>query len=147
MKELGSVLEKMLQRKSMWRQYRQCLIVEEWADAVGRDVAAVTRARQLKKGRLWVTVKDSTWSYHLSLLKPQLLKKLNEYAGDELVQEIYFQVGEINRQENQADMLNNNDKREELNDGPVSRGTFVRNIRRVKEQELLRRVPKPPGQS
>lgn len=97
MKELGQIIEGFLRRNSMWRQYKQFLLVDQWSQIVGKEIAAVTAARQLDNKVLRVTVKDSTWAYHLTLLKPQLLSKLNEYAGNKLVRDIYYQVGELGK--------------------------------------------------
>jgi predicted nucleic acid-binding Zn ribbon protein len=94
-KELAKVIEEMLRQKQMWRGYRQNLIIEDWGALAGREIAAVSRALQWRNKTLLVAVRDSTWAYHLSLLKPQLLKKVNEYAGERVVHDIFFQVGEI----------------------------------------------------
>ncbi len=136
MKELRSILSKMLHRKEMWQQYRQHLIILEWAEAVGQEIASVTQARNINKGKLWITVKDSTWSYHLSLLKPQLLAKLNDHAGGEMVHDIYFQVGEIIQQENQEDLLNDNLMKSELEDEPSSDGSFIQKVRQLREEKF-----------
>ena len=143
LKELGRVIENMLHQQGMWQQYRQNLVVVKWAEAVGKNIAEVTRARQFKKGRLWVTVKDSTWAYHLSLLKPQLLEKINDYAGGSLVQEIYFKIGGVDGQGKQAEMSNNTVKESEASAyvGKAQEGSFVREIRRLKEKATQHRGP------
>lgn len=91
--ELGQIIKQVLVKRKMWRQYRQYLIIDQWDRLVGEQIAAVTRARRIHHRVLWVGVSDSTWSYHLTLLKPQLIKKLNEYAGEKVVEDIYFQIG------------------------------------------------------
>ena len=93
MNELGQIIEQVLRKRKMWRQYQQYLIIDQWAQLVGKEIAAVTRASVLQKQVLRVLVSDSVWLYHLTLLKPQLIEKLNRHAGDTLVQDIYFQVG------------------------------------------------------
>ncbi len=103
MKELGPVIEKLLQQKKLWQQYRQNLIVEQWADLVGKDISRVTLAEKINKGKLWVAAKDSTWVYHLTLLKPKLLEQLNKHAGRKIVVDIHFHVGDLKRQENSLD--------------------------------------------
>lgn len=107
MKEVGRLIENLLRQKKMWNQYKQNLILIEWPEVIGEKMAAVTRAEKILKGKLFIAVKDSTWAYHLTLLKPQILDKINQYAGRKIVDEIYFRVGEI-EQENDASMSNNN---------------------------------------
>jgi predicted nucleic acid-binding Zn ribbon protein len=91
--ELGQIIKQVLERRKMWRQYRQCLIIDQWDQLVGPKIAAVTCARRIERRMLWVKVSDSTWAYHLTLLKPQLIKKINEHAGENMVQDIFFQIG------------------------------------------------------
>jgi len=91
--ELGQIIKQVLEKRKMWRQYQQYLIIEQWDRLVGKEIAAVTSARRIEREVLLVKVSDSTWAYHLTLLKPQLIKKLNQYAGENLVRDIFFQVG------------------------------------------------------
>lgn len=93
MNELGRVIEKMLRKRKMWHQYQQYLIVDQWDHLVGKEIAAVSSARSLQRQVLRVLVSNSTWVYHLTLLKPQLIEKLNRHAGENLVRDIYFQIG------------------------------------------------------
>jgi predicted nucleic acid-binding Zn ribbon protein len=91
--ELGQIIEQMLRQRKMWRRYQQCLIIEEWDEIVGKEIAAVARAWYVQRNVLRVLVRDSTWAYHLTLLKPQLIEKLNRHVGEDLVRDIFFQVG------------------------------------------------------
>lgn len=136
-KELGPVIEKMLQQKKMWQQYRQNLIVEQWAEVVGKEISAITRADKISKGLLWVAARDSTWVYHLTLLKPQLLEKINKHAGSKVVKDINFHVGEFQRQEMPLEMVNNSKDGDELTEIPSlssdnTDSSFLKGIRMLK---------------
>lgn len=91
--ELGQIIKQVLEKRKMWRQYRQYLIIDQWDQLVGERIAAVTSAQRMDRQVLWVRVSDSTWAYHLTLLKPQLIEKLNQYAGETIVDDIFFKVG------------------------------------------------------
>ena len=119
MKELGLVIEHLLRQKKMWKQYRQHLIIESWSELMGINIASVTRAERISKGILFIVVKDSTWAYHLTLLKAQLSEKINSYFGYRVVTEIYFQVGDLHREGNkyfgnnnllQGNLISNNNQ-------------------------------------
>ncbi|MFO7952876.1 MAG: DUF721 domain-containing protein [Bacillota bacterium] len=92
MKEVGPIIEKILKRYNLWQGYKQHLLMEHWDNIVGPELAEVTRVEDISNGILRVTVKDSVWAYHLSLLKPQLKKKLNDYAESKMVNDIYFTI-------------------------------------------------------
>ena len=93
MNELGGIIEQMLRRRKMWHQYRQYLIIDQWDQLVGKEIAAVTSVKGLQRKVLRVIVSSSTWVYHLTLLKPQLIEKINDEAGEKLIKDIYFQIG------------------------------------------------------
>ncbi len=100
MKKVGSVVEKMLRTYNLWQGYQQHLLIESWDEIVGPDLAEVTRADSISKGVLRVSVKDSVWAYHLSMLKPRLIKKLNDYAGGRLVKDLFFKIESFEKKEN-----------------------------------------------
>ena len=95
MQEVGLIINQILQQKKMWNRCRQLLIIDKWNELVGREIGAVTRAKQVNKKVIHVLVKDSTWSYHLTLLKPQLLEKINRFAGEAMIKDIFFQIGDV----------------------------------------------------
>lgn len=107
MNKLGQIVDKMLCSPKMRSHFRRALIIESWEQIVGREIAVVTRAREISEERLWVTVKDSTWAYHLSLLKPQLIKKANSFSGSKVIKDIYFRVGELKEKETVPEKANN----------------------------------------
>jgi predicted nucleic acid-binding Zn ribbon protein len=139
MKELGPVLETLLRQKKMWNQYRQYLILEQWAEVVGKEISGVTRAEKISKGLLWVAAKDSTWVYHLTLLKPRLLEKINKNGGKKVVEDIYFHVDVLQGQEMSIKMVNNSDHDEVKEVSPLStnnpESSFLEGIRRLKNLE------------
>ncbi len=100
MKRLGPVLENLLHHYGLWQGYRQNMVVESWSKIVGSSLAEVTKADKIAEGVLRVKVKDSVWAYHLSMLKPRLIKKLNDYAGSRVVKDIFFQIDDLDREEN-----------------------------------------------
>jgi predicted nucleic acid-binding Zn ribbon protein len=99
MKRLGSAVEKLLRSYNLWQGYQQHLLVENWAGLVGPALAEVTRAERITNGVLRVSVKDSVWAYHLSMLKPQLIKKLNNHAGSKVVRDIFFNIDTLDKKE------------------------------------------------
>ncbi len=99
MKKLGPVIENILRRHNLWHGYQQYLIVEQWPEIVGPDLAEVTKAESISNGLLRVLVKDSVWAYHLSMMKPRLKTKINNFAGGKVVTDIFFQIGDLEKQE------------------------------------------------
>ncbi len=95
MKQISLTLEKLLRNYNLWHGYEQYRLVQNWDTIVGTSLSAVTRAESLQNGILKVAVKDSVWAYHISMMKPNLKRKLNSFAGREMVNDIIFRVDEF----------------------------------------------------
>lgn len=63
-----------------------------WPAAVGKKIAVHTRAAGLSGGRLRVEVEDAVWQRQLSVLKKQILARLEEVVGAAVVRDIDFRV-------------------------------------------------------
>ena len=95
MNQIGQIVENIMRHGNLWEQYQRHYIIHNWGVMVGEKLSAVSEAVEIRKGILKVLVRDSIWAYHLSLLKPQLIDKLNEARTKKLIHDIYFQVGEF----------------------------------------------------
>ena len=63
-----------------------------WPDAVGKKVAAHTRAARLVRNRLVVEVEDATWQRQLFGLSRHILANLERSLGAGLVEDLEFRV-------------------------------------------------------
>jgi predicted nucleic acid-binding Zn ribbon protein len=63
-----------------------------WPDAVGKKVAAHTRAARLVRTRLVVEVEDATWQRQLFGLSRHILANLERSLGAGLVEDLEFRV-------------------------------------------------------
>jgi hypothetical protein len=63
-----------------------------WPLAVGKKVAARTRAARMVRTRLIVEVEDSTWQRQLFTLSRQILTNLEARLGPGMVEDLEFRV-------------------------------------------------------
>jgi len=63
-----------------------------WPAAVGKRIAARTRPARLTGSRLLVEVEDAVWERQLTVLKRQILERLDEVIGSSMVGDIEFRV-------------------------------------------------------
>ncbi|MHA0038399.1 DUF721 domain-containing protein [Deinococcus sp. PESE-13] len=67
-----------------------------WPQAVGPDIARMTRPRSVQGGTLFVEVRDSAAAHHLTMQRHHFLERLNELLGaGQEVSEVRFSVGHI----------------------------------------------------
>lgn len=76
---LADAMHAWLSKSGLTRRLDVAQVVDRWADAVGPQVAAVTRAEAVNaEGTLWVRVASSAWANELSLMAPKILARLNQ---------------------------------------------------------------------
>lgn len=119
----------------MWEGYQIIKLIHSWGATVGEPLSVVTRAKDFNRGRLRIIVQDPVWGHHLSLMKPQIIKKLNTELGGNLVRDIYFQVGEISGDCNQETQLRagGQDKGDKFKREETLSLEFKRNLKRLKD--------------
>lgn len=61
-----------------------------WDEVVGRDISSHTEPSSIRKGTLFVDTDSAVWAQELSYMKSELIDKLNEKAGKEVVVNIRF---------------------------------------------------------
>lgn len=61
-----------------------------WEEAAGPLVAAQARPLRITRGRLELSVPSATWRNQLSFMKHDLLLRLNQLAGEEVVRDLVF---------------------------------------------------------
>lgn len=63
-----------------------------WRQAVGKKIAAHTRAARLVRTRLVVEVEDVIWQRQLFALTPHVLRNLNRHLGPGLIEDLEFRI-------------------------------------------------------
>jgi predicted nucleic acid-binding Zn ribbon protein len=94
---IAEALKSYTARAGLARRLDLAQAVDDWADRVGPQVAAVTRAESVTPdGILRVRVPSSAWANELSLMTPKILAKMN--AGRRgRIRELRFITGPLDR--------------------------------------------------
>lgn len=91
---IADVLAQLMARQGFAQQQTAAARQKAWCKAAG-ELAAYTRVGPLRRGRLEITVANSTLLQELSFQKPALLKALARLLPDESVGDLRFRVGAI----------------------------------------------------
>jgi hypothetical protein len=92
MTPLGRLIREGLQRYHLEQGVTAQNSVSLWERVVGEPVASATRADGIKDGILFVYTRSSAWSQELSLMREDLMGRINTALGGEVVKDIRFQV-------------------------------------------------------
>lgn len=65
-------------------------VVQSWSSAVGETIAPHTTAQFVRDQALWVEVRTPVLRTQLSMMRQQLVRRLNELVGSTVIYDIRF---------------------------------------------------------
>ena len=71
---------------------QEAMVCAVWASAVGKKIAAHSRAVKMVRSHLIVEVEDAIWQRQLFVLRQQIGRKIEESIGAGIVEDIEFRV-------------------------------------------------------
>ncbi len=93
--KLSNTLRKVLAGRGLAGRLAVFRVAARWEEAVGGVVAEHARPHALKGGKLTVLVDSPVWMQQLSLLRPDLVEKVNRSLGEELVKDMLLTLGAV----------------------------------------------------
>ena len=72
------------------REYIVHTTLSHWADIMGENVARRVRAVAVRDGKLFLYTPDATWKNEMRMSAPEIIRRVNKYAGGRMVREIAF---------------------------------------------------------
>ncbi|MGH7528522.1 MAG: DciA family protein [Gemmatimonadales bacterium] len=94
---LSAALASYLRQSGFAKRVQQAGIIEQWAELVGPQIAAVTEPESVTQdGVLRVRVATAAWANELSLMTPRILARLNAGRSGR-VKEVRWVPGPLNR--------------------------------------------------
>jgi predicted nucleic acid-binding Zn ribbon protein len=92
-KKLGDVMTDVLKRSGIADRIAQASVIPEWNALVGPQIARVTEPLSVTPtGTLFVAVTTNGWMTELSLMEPDLLRRLNQRTGRLSIKKIRWQL-------------------------------------------------------
>lgn len=92
---IGDILAELIARRGYARVRSAGACAEAWRQAAGQQLAAHTRATEVRRGVLEVLVSNSTLVQEIGFQKRALLDRLAELLPDENIRNLKFRVGPI----------------------------------------------------
>jgi len=92
-RKLGDVVSDVLSKSGIADRVAQAKVIPEWPALVGPQIARVTEPLSVTpQGTLFVAVTTNAWMTELSLMEPDLLRRLNERTGRLSIKKIRWQI-------------------------------------------------------
>jgi len=93
--KLSDTLVKMLQARGMEGRLREYRIFGQWDRAVGAVIARHAQPLSLRGKKMALIVDSPAWMQQLSLLKPEIIEKVNRRLGHNAIRDITLKLGEV----------------------------------------------------
>jgi len=92
-RKLDDVMRDVLSRTGIADRVAQANVIPEWSSLVGPQIARVTQPLSVTtQGTLFVAVTTNAWMTELSLMEPDLLRRLNQRTGRLSIRKIRWQI-------------------------------------------------------
>ncbi len=91
-KDLNSIINDLISDSKLNENLKKYSIFNHWKDIVGVDIAKKSKPVKLYDNVLYVKAASPIWANELNLLSRQILKKINDFIGEELIVNLKFKV-------------------------------------------------------
>jgi predicted nucleic acid-binding Zn ribbon protein len=85
---IGDVIRAYLKQSGLEKPLKERQLIQSWESLLGKTVARATTRIFVKDRKLFVYLRSSVIRNELFMLQKEILKKLNEAAGEEILDEI-----------------------------------------------------------
>ncbi len=89
-KKIGSILDEFVRANNLQKGLAEYRISKGWSELLGRSVSMATKSMFIKDRKLIVKLHSSVMRNELSMIRSDLTKRLNEYAGADILDDVIF---------------------------------------------------------
>lgn len=107
MQKIEDILTMTIRNMGLQKKYNAQSVIVHWKKIVGDDIANHTYPVLVQSGILLIAVNNSVWCHHLSMMKENILSKINDFIGEKLILDIRFQAGNSKKNLNLEDHSSN----------------------------------------
>jgi len=87
---LGNLVRQLLREEGLETPYNEYRLIKSWKDVVGDVIDKYTGGMRIYNQTLHVDVKSSVMRQELYMMRSQLVKRLNERVGAQVITDIQF---------------------------------------------------------
>jgi predicted nucleic acid-binding Zn ribbon protein len=92
---LSYTLGSMLKARGLGSRLSEYRIFGQWEKAVGPAIARHAQPQAVRGKKLTLIVDSPAWMQQLSLLKPEIIEKVNSTLGKKTINDITLRIGEV----------------------------------------------------
>ena len=89
-KKIGSLLDEFVRANNLEKGLAEYRLMKAWHNLLGKGISRSTRKMYIRDRKLFVTLYSSVARDELSMMKDELLRRLNEASGRHTIDDIIF---------------------------------------------------------
>jgi len=93
MKKMADIIPMTIKNLNLQKKYNAQSVIVHWKEIVGDDISAHAYPVIVQSGILIVGVNNSVWCHHLSMMKENIMDKINSFIGEKIILDIRFKAG------------------------------------------------------
>jgi len=110
LEQVKEILPQMVSSLGINKNYKTQLAILNWEKIVGKDIAVQSSPLSVEYNVLFISVNNSVWCHHLSMMKADIIFKVNQFVGEPLIKDIRFRTeyfkNKINDDEQEIEEVN-----------------------------------------
>lgn len=87
---LAEILHRLAAKTGLDKKLQEASVMEYWKEVVGESAAKSCVIQRIEHGKLYVHCASAVWRTELQLRKADIIRKLNERVGTEIIRDIIF---------------------------------------------------------
>jgi predicted nucleic acid-binding Zn ribbon protein len=87
---IAEVIRQYLKELQIEKKLREVSLTGEWEEIVGKIIASKTEKIVIRDGIMYVHIRSSVVKSELMMIREELVRALNDKAGEELIKGIVF---------------------------------------------------------
>ncbi|WP_242691745.1 DUF721 domain-containing protein [Desertivirga arenae] len=89
-KTIKEAVEQMLNVYKLRRRFDETSLIAAWPEMMGKAIASRTTQMYIRERKMFIRVDSSVVKNELVMIRSQILDKMNERAGNKVLDEIVF---------------------------------------------------------
>jgi predicted nucleic acid-binding Zn ribbon protein len=89
-KSIGESIQSLFKQLGHEDKIKQYQVIQEWKKIVGEEISQVARPERIQDKSLIVRVASMSWRTELQMQKRQILQKIRDKVGDNVIVDIRF---------------------------------------------------------
>lgn len=148
--KLASTLGSLLKACGMEGHLNGYRIFGQWEQSVGPVIAQHARPVSVRGKKLFLVVDSPAWMQQLSMMKPEIIEKVNGNLRKEAISDIKLDLGQVGRATAQrvehavtGELTAEERVRIEETIAPIQDGDVRQAVRRIMEKDILSKKTRP----